>query len=87
MKEGKPVLGVVYNPYRDEMFYAEEGKGAYLNGRRIRVSQNNLEYSMFCTAMSLYNKDFAKPCFNIMEKVYSRCNYIRQIGSPAKEKL
>jgi myo-inositol-1(or 4)-monophosphatase len=85
VKDGKPVLGVVYNPYRDEMFYAEEGKGAYLNGRRIRVSKNDIAHSIFCTAMCLYNKDYAKPCFNIMEKVYYDCDDIRRTGSAVLE--
>lgn len=85
VKDGRPVLGVVYNPYRDEMFYAEEGKGAYLNGRRISISQNDLEHSVFCTAASLYNKDLAKPCFNIIEKVYSECDDFRRIGSAVLE--
>jgi len=35
---GERVLGVVYNPMLDEMFVAEKGRGAFLNGRRIRVS-------------------------------------------------
>ncbi len=37
-RENKVILGVVHDPMRDELFWAEEGKGAYLNGRRIRVS-------------------------------------------------
>jgi len=35
---GERVLGVVYNPMLDEMFVAEKGRGAFLNGRPIRVS-------------------------------------------------
>lgn len=37
-KEGQVVLGVVYDPTRDELFTARKGKGARLNRRRIRVS-------------------------------------------------
>lgn len=37
-KNGVIVAGVVYDPTRDEMFTAEKGKGAFLNGRAIRVS-------------------------------------------------
>lgn len=85
VKDGEVILGVVYNPYRDEMFYAEKGKGAYLNGCRIKVSDRDVEHSVFCTAMSLYNKDFAKPCLNIIEKVYEQCEDIRRIGSAALE--
>lgn len=85
VKDGRVVLGVVYNPYRDEMFYAEAGKGAYLNGRKISVSERDFEHSIFCTAMSLYDKAFAKPCFNIIEKVYAECDDIRRMGSAALE--
>lgn len=85
VKEGQSVLGVIYNPYRDEMFYAEKGKGAFLNGRPIKVSNRPLESSLYCTALSLYNKSLAKPCLNIMEEVYQKCDDIRRIGSAALE--
>lgn len=37
-KEGEVCLGVIYNPMLREMFVAEKGKGAFLNGRRLYVS-------------------------------------------------
>jgi len=37
-RAGEPVAGVVYDPIRQEMFSAERGAGAYLNNRRIKVS-------------------------------------------------
>jgi myo-inositol-1(or 4)-monophosphatase len=36
---GKPVLGIVYDPMRDECFFAERGRGAYLNGARLSASR------------------------------------------------
>ena len=39
-KEGKVVLGVVYNPLLEELFTVETGKGAFLNKRRIGVSSS-----------------------------------------------
>jgi myo-inositol-1(or 4)-monophosphatase len=36
---GEVILGVVYDPLRDDLFQAERGKGAYLNGESLRVSQ------------------------------------------------
>ncbi len=39
MKRNEPVVGVVHAPATKEMFYAEKGRGAYLNGKRIRVSK------------------------------------------------
>ena len=38
--DGEPVMGAVYNPFTDEMFLAEKGKGATLNGRPIRVNED-----------------------------------------------
>jgi len=38
-RAGEQVAGVVYDPVRQEMFSAERGAGAYLNGRRIHVSR------------------------------------------------
>lgn len=37
-EHGKMMLGVIYDPTRNEMFSAQAGKGAWLNNRRIRVS-------------------------------------------------
>src|SRR5947199_601312 len=37
-RDGEVIAGVIYEPTRDEMFWAEKGVGAYLNDRRLRVS-------------------------------------------------
>ena len=37
-QNGQTILGVTYDPIRDEMFHAERGQGAFRNGKRIRVS-------------------------------------------------
>ena len=36
------ISGLIYDPIKDEMFYAERSKGAYLNNQRLRVSNKNL---------------------------------------------
>lgn len=38
VRNGTPVAGVVFNPVSDEMFVAEQGKGAFFNNRRLRVA-------------------------------------------------
>ena len=44
------VSGVIYDPIKDEMFYAEKNNGAYLNNKRIRVSKkNNVDNCLFAT--------------------------------------
>lgn len=48
--EGRVVVGVVYDPAREELFAAERGEGATLNGRRIRVSETvELNRALVCT--------------------------------------
>ncbi|MCK5282364.1 MAG: inositol monophosphatase [Nanoarchaeota archaeon] len=39
-KKGEIILGIVYDPLRNELFTAEKGKGAYLNNKRIKVTDN-----------------------------------------------
>ena len=85
VKNGKPYIGVVYHPYRDEVYWAESGKGAFLNGKRIHVSDRDFKHSHLCSAMSLYEKAYAKPCFNIIEKVYEKSDDLRRLGTAALE--
>lgn len=85
LKWGKPYAGVIYQPYRDEMFWAVDGQGAYLNGERIHVSNRDFKHGHLCSAMSTYNKDYAPACFRIIEKVYADCDDLRRMGSAAVE--
>jgi myo-inositol-1(or 4)-monophosphatase len=49
-REGAIEVAVIYDPTRDEMFAAERGQGATLNGRRMRVSDvDDLNAAMLCT--------------------------------------
>jgi myo-inositol-1(or 4)-monophosphatase len=48
--EGRVVCGVVYNPIFDELFFAETGKGSYLNGQKLKVSGvSDLRQSLLAT--------------------------------------
>ena len=45
------ISGLIYDPIKDEMFFAEKDKGAFLNNQRIRVSKrNNLEDCLIATS-------------------------------------
>lgn len=85
VKNGKPYLGVIYDPYKDEMFYAEHGKGAFVNGKPIHVSDRDFKHATICTAASLYNKDLAKPCFDIIQKIYYQADDFRRFGTAVLE--
>lgn len=43
IRNGEPVLGVVYNPFRDELFYGITGRGSFYNGRRLHVNTTDSE--------------------------------------------
>lgn len=82
---GIPVFGLVYQPYTDEMFYAEKGKGAFSKNGKITVSDRLLANSMFCTSWSAYRKERAEMCFRISEKIFPLCEDIRRFGTAAYE--
>ena len=51
-RDGGLFAGVIYSPVHDEMYVAEKGLGAYLNGRRIRVSaRKNMNEAIFATGI------------------------------------
>lgn len=78
-------MGVVYIPMTGEMFYAEQGKGAFLNGRQIHVSERPFENSLLCTALPVYHKEYAQMCSDIIVEAFGRCNDIRRFGACAPE--
>ena len=41
-RDGSPMCGVVYDPVKDELFWAERGQGAFLNDRRLRAARQHL---------------------------------------------
>ena len=51
------ISGLIFDPIKDEMFYAEKNNGAYLNNKRIRVSKkNNLTECLFATSGAIQKK-------------------------------
>ena len=82
---GGIVLGVVYNPLKDELFTAIKGKKAFRNGQEISVSARPFADSLLCTAMSIYNKKYAKVCSDIIMDAYYKCNDVRRFGACALE--
>lgn len=85
LHRGKGYLAVVYLPFTDELFSAEAGRGATLNGKPIHVSERPLKASCFATAWSLYDKSLAQPCFDICRSVYPDIDDFRRLGAAALE--
>jgi myo-inositol-1(or 4)-monophosphatase len=81
--EGRVVLGVVYDPTRDELFAAERGGGATLNGRSLRVSETSeLNGALLCTGFPYDVRDrgdFARHFRNFIMRAQS----VRRDGAAA----
>lgn len=81
--DGKPVMGVVYNPYLNETFSALKGQGAWLNGEPIHTSDNTLEKSIILFGTSPYSVELSKKSFEIAYRYFSRAEDLRRSGSAA----
>ncbi len=77
--------GVVYLPWTGELFHAERGRGAWLNGKRIHVSDRAFENAVMCTALPVYHKEHAGVCSEIILDTFKQCNDIRRFGAAAPE--
>ncbi len=67
VRAGQPVLGVIYDPFLDRIFYAEKGKGAYMNGQVIKVTSNPL---MKSTVIGMGKMKKVTNLFPVMEAMY-----------------
>ena len=85
LENGKTVMGIVYQPYTAELFYAKRGAGAFLNGRQIHVSlAKNMEEALFAVGTSPYEKEkFARENFQRIYRVFMDAQDIRRSGSAA----
>ncbi|HHV99213.1 MAG TPA: inositol monophosphatase [Clostridiaceae bacterium] len=81
--DGELVLGVVYNPYMDEMFYAEKGKGAYLNGRKLQIRDRSLSEGILSFSSCPYNKELREPVLRLVRELSYHSMDIREIGTAA----
>jgi len=86
LREGSElVLGVVFNADLGDMFWATKGNGAYLNGKKLSVSNKDFAHSIICTAMSLYRKSYAKMCSDVLLETYGQCADFRRFGVASLE--
>jgi len=82
--DGLPYAGIVYNPYLNELFTAQKGKGAFVNEQRITVTENKLlADSLITFGTSPYDRGKADETFRITKNVFLKCRDIRRTGSAA----
>lgn len=85
LKDGENFISVCYNPYLDEMFTAEKGKGAYLNGKAIHVSDKKLKEGIIFMGNSPYYADLREKTYDMFKRITLDAADFRRIGSAVLE--
>lgn len=80
--ENEIIAGVIYDPIKDELFYAEKGKGAYVNDRRLRVSaRKELNDALILTERPYKRSDTPENFSAICENIRPHVAALRQYGA------
>jgi myo-inositol-1(or 4)-monophosphatase len=83
-QSGEIILGVIYDPMRDELFVAERGRGAFLNGRMIRVSNtDSLIRSLLATGFPYDRKISTRNNMDNFNNLLMASQEVRRDGSAA----
>ena len=82
--KGEIILGVIFDPLRNEIFSAEKGKGAFLNGKPIRVSTiKDMGFSLIATGFPFRQKNVIDDYLKLFKNIFYRVSDIRRAGSAA----
>ncbi len=83
-EDGQPIIGVVYEINRGEMFYTFKGGPAYLNGKEIRVSKREaLANCLLATGFPYYQFEKQAEYMQLLSEMMQKCHGLRRIGSAA----
>jgi myo-inositol-1(or 4)-monophosphatase len=83
---GQPQLGVVYNPYTKELFYAMPGRGAFLNDTAIYTSSNRVHELAHALLATGFPYDIATSDVNNLDnfaRLAKQCRGVRRPGAAA----
>lgn len=83
LRHGRPELGVVYQPVLDELFIAERGVGAFLNGERIRVSEHRELRSALLATGFPYDRERRREALAAFARFTLSARAVRRDGSAA----
>lgn len=85
-RDGRLELGLVYDPMREEMFSARRGEGAFLNGRRVRVSEvGDLGKSLLATGFPYDIRTSPVNNLDHWQRFIVRAQAVRRCGSAAMD--
>lgn len=80
----KPLLGLVLDPIRQELFTARQGGGAYLNGNPIHVSDvQRLDESLIATGFPVRRKHLLESYLSTFKSIFQQVSGIRRAGAAA----
>jgi len=80
----QPILGLIYEPNRDELFTAAKGQGAYLNGKPIQVSpEKSLSKSLLATGFPYYDFSYQDRYLELLKELMRSSHGLRRMGAAA----
>lgn len=83
-KSGQVILGTVFNPFSDELFFAEKNSGSFFNNKKISVSEcKRIEKSLLVTGFPYNSGKFIPNPLELFGKFLKRDIPIRRLGSAA----
>ena len=82
-RKGKMEYGVVYNPYDEELYAAQRGKGASLNGAPIACADKPLDHSLLIFGSALYYRELVPETLRLFNAAFPLVQDIRRFGSAA----
>jgi myo-inositol-1(or 4)-monophosphatase len=83
-KDGKMIMGAVYNPFSDEFYFAERGQGATLNDKPIKVGgHDDLHEACLVTGFPYTYLDTPNSPLDIFSKLIRKGVPVRRLGSAA----
>lgn len=83
MEEGEVRVGMIYNPYTDELFSAIAGGGAECNGKAIHVTDTGLADSIVCFGTAPYQPALTDRTFSLARKLFDAGLDLRREGAAA----
>lgn len=85
LQKGEPIIGVCYNPFTDELYEAQKGQGAYLNGKEIHVSKKQLKEGIVLCGSASYYDELRKETVKIQQNLSLIASDFRRFGSSVLE--
>jgi myo-inositol-1(or 4)-monophosphatase len=83
VKNGRPILGAIYDPMQNESFYAWKGGGAWMNGKRIQVSQTPLLSDAVIATGFPYARKNISSLIVLLRLILEEARGLRRLGSAA----